>query len=198
MESFTLKIFQFFCHQLPERSLHFESEIFPLCFRCSGIYLGIFIGYVYYFISGRINKIAPDRKKGLLLTLLIIPISVDGIGNACALWNSSEMIRLISGMLFGIYLSLTLVSIPNVMKMKGKYSLNINYKDLVVPIFIGFISTYFFMNINSKLIFNFFIYAAFFGWLIAILKISLNLFDLLNIKKKLFYAFNLKNNLDAL
>lgn len=38
------------CHQMPERSLFFKGKQFPVCARCTGVFLGSIMGIVIYFI----------------------------------------------------------------------------------------------------------------------------------------------------
>ena len=41
------------CHQIPERSFHFKRKQFPLCSRCSGIFLGqiLMIALIFFKIN---------------------------------------------------------------------------------------------------------------------------------------------------
>ncbi|MBQ6825277.1 MAG: DUF2085 domain-containing protein [Clostridia bacterium] len=36
------------CHQIPERSFYYKDKQFPICARCTGAFLGYFIGAVTY------------------------------------------------------------------------------------------------------------------------------------------------------
>lgn len=36
-----------FCHQLPERSFELRGHVFPLCTRCSGMWIGITLGIAF-------------------------------------------------------------------------------------------------------------------------------------------------------
>jgi uncharacterized membrane protein len=38
------KFFSHVCHQIPEHSFIYHNFVFPVCARCTGIYLGLFIG----------------------------------------------------------------------------------------------------------------------------------------------------------
>ncbi len=165
------KIFHFFCHQIPERSLQFGGEIFPLCFRCSGIYMGIFISHLTAIVSGRLNRISPDRKIGLILILFTIPFTIDGFGNYFHWWNSSSEIKMITGVLTGIFISITLISIPNLLRKKYATDSNFFLKDLLIPILIGLATIYLFINTNSVLEFEMFVYICLIGWLIVVVNI---------------------------
>lgn len=45
--------FHALCHQLPERSFHLEGQPLAVCHRCSGIYLGFWLGLVLWPKSQR-------------------------------------------------------------------------------------------------------------------------------------------------
>ncbi len=36
-----------YCHQLPERSYHLMGHVFPLCTRCTGMWIGITLGVAF-------------------------------------------------------------------------------------------------------------------------------------------------------
>jgi uncharacterized membrane protein len=87
------------CHQRPDRS--FQAFGYPLavCARCSGIYLGAFLGLlVYPFRRGfevlKLPKIAT-------LALVSTPIAIDAAGNLLGFWNSGQVFRLATGLFWG-------------------------------------------------------------------------------------------------
>ncbi len=190
METIIAKqIFDFFCHQIPERSLQFNGEVFPVCFRCSGIYIGIFISYLSVIVSKRFNKISPNRKTGLLLVFLTIPLVIDGFGNYFKMWNSSGEIRMITGLLLGIFISITLISIPNLLKKTDVANSNLLIKDLLVPAAIGVVTINLFTNTNSLMVFRLFVYIVLIGWLIVFANILS--FVLETIKKNLVLTYQI-------
>lgn len=38
------------CHQMPERSFFIRGKQFPVCARCTGVFLGNIAAYVMFFI----------------------------------------------------------------------------------------------------------------------------------------------------
>ncbi len=97
--------FSFICHQLPERSFFLFNEKLAVCARCTGIYLSALLGVVIY----------PLRRPKVKLWMLIIasaPIVLDGgtqlLGNITQLgwWNSTNLLRITSGGLFGFVAAL--------------------------------------------------------------------------------------------
>ena len=166
-----IKYFNFFVTKFRKDHCNLEVKLFPLCFRCSGIYLGIFISHLVVSVSGRFNKISPSRKMGLILILLTIPFALDGFGNYFHWWNSSSEIKMITGVLTGIFISITLISIPNLLRKKYAADSNFFLKDLLIPILIGLVTIYLFINTNSVLVFKMFVYICLIGWLIVVINI---------------------------
>lgn len=86
--------YMFFCHQLPERSFFFKGHPFPLCARCTGILIGYFIGLIYIFFFKDLHIV--------LELLLIVPLIIDGTGQYLGYFRSTNIRRLITGILAGI------------------------------------------------------------------------------------------------
>jgi uncharacterized membrane protein len=81
----------FGCHQSVNRTIHLRSRPLPLCARCLGIYLGVFLSF---FIS--LIHIFPFY----VYLLLAIPLLIDGIGQKKKLWVSTNSRRFFTGLLF--------------------------------------------------------------------------------------------------
>lgn len=86
--------YMFFCHQLPERSFFIKGHQFPLCARCTGIFLGYILGIPYILFVKNINVII-----GLIL---MIPLLIDGTGQYLGYFVSTNNRRFITGILAGI------------------------------------------------------------------------------------------------
>ncbi len=85
------------CHQRIERSFMFNENSMPFCSRCTAIWLGVVIGIgftVFY-------RVTLDEKFLLFLLLCLSPIAVDGFGQVIGLWESSNLVRVITGLLAG-------------------------------------------------------------------------------------------------
>ena len=90
-------IFSFLCHQNPARSFFIDEMLLPLCQRCTGLYVGMGISFIWLLINRY-------DKKGLL------PRSVIYINIACILimgifgyhlLDPGPGWRLWSGLIFG-------------------------------------------------------------------------------------------------
>lgn len=129
----TQHIFYCFCHQIAERSPQFEGEIFPVCFRCAGIYLGIFASYSNYFLSKKIISLPHSLKEIILLSLLMLPILIDGMGNFFSIWHSDPIIRSITGLFAGIFLSIILIPFFKLTGPgKNKSNVHTDFKKLFI------------------------------------------------------------------
>ncbi|HZG73408.1 MAG TPA: DUF2085 domain-containing protein [Chondromyces sp.] len=98
------------CHQLPERSLTAGGHLLPVCARDTGIYIGLFSSLFYLMITKKYKSNAiPDVKTSLLLFLLLFPLMIDGFGSYLGLFESNNLRRIITGLLFGLPLPFFLV-----------------------------------------------------------------------------------------
>ena len=87
-----------FCHQISERSLYLNGNQMPFCSRCTAIWFGLAIGLaIMIFYSIKLND------KFLLIVILgILPLGIDGIGQLIGLWDSTNLIRVITGLITGV------------------------------------------------------------------------------------------------
>lgn len=86
------------CHQKAERSLFLNGNEMPFCTRCTGIWLGIALGLglmVFYILE-------LNEKFLAIILISLVPIGIDGVGQLVGLWESENIIRLITGLLAGI------------------------------------------------------------------------------------------------
>ena len=82
----------FGCHNLCDRSFKIKNYYFPICARCTGIYIGIYFSVLkfvfnYHFVYS---------------ILLMIPLLIDGLYQRYTKYKSNNLKRVISGTLFGI------------------------------------------------------------------------------------------------
>jgi uncharacterized membrane protein len=86
------------CHQQATRSLFLNGNQMPYCTRCTAIWLGIAIGLV--FITFFVLELSGIFVASFLLGL--IPIGIDGIGQLLGFWESTNLIRFLTGLPAGI------------------------------------------------------------------------------------------------
>lgn len=88
------------CHQIPERSFFIRGYQLPVCARCTGIIIGYFFAITLWFIW----------SPGWYIAFLLIPLTLDGVTQYVQWRTSNNILRLVTGVLFG-YSVLTLLFI---------------------------------------------------------------------------------------
>lgn len=89
----------FICHKKPERSFFYRGKQFPICSRCTGIFIGYIIGIIIIILSFLFNYQIP---KPQYLFILITPMAIDGTMQFLTSYESTNIKRLITGILSGI------------------------------------------------------------------------------------------------
>jgi uncharacterized membrane protein len=104
------------CHRIDLRSFHMNGREFPLCARCSGMYLGAVLGLVYQMFQGRKGGM-PSLKAFLVLGVLLMAFGIDGLNSylhffpkAPSLYEPNNWLRLLTGT--GLGLGLAAVVLP--------------------------------------------------------------------------------------
>lgn len=82
----------FGCHCREDRSFHYKNKKFPICARCTGELIGIILSiFSYYFYSPSI----------VVSICIMIPMLIDGFSQLLTKYESNNIKRLITGLLFG-------------------------------------------------------------------------------------------------
>lgn len=87
----------YICHRKPERSFHIKGYQFPVCARCTGLYLGIILFFIFYFILG----VEHNLFLLFLSVVLVIPCLVDGLTQRYGNRLSNNSLRFVTGLLAG-------------------------------------------------------------------------------------------------
>ena len=88
-----LKIF-FMCHCRADRSFFFKGKQFPICARCTGQLIGLILGIIIAF---KIKDLS-----WFYIVLLMLPLIIDGVTQLLTKYESNNIKRVITGILFGI------------------------------------------------------------------------------------------------
>ncbi|HEY8930600.1 MAG TPA: DUF2085 domain-containing protein [Mucilaginibacter sp.] len=91
------------CHQKPERSFFWKGKQFPVCARCTGLYVG--------YISFPLFNFELIYLNSLIALLLVIPTMVDGLIQAKYGILSTNIRRFITGTAAGVGLMAIIVNI---------------------------------------------------------------------------------------
>jgi uncharacterized membrane protein len=101
------------CHQIDLRSFHLGVRSLPLCARCSGMYLGAALTFVYYIVRGRGRAgLMPTKPLIAILVLFFMAWAIDGSNSYLhffpgvkGLYEPNNTLRLITGSLLGILMT---------------------------------------------------------------------------------------------
>ncbi len=97
----------FICHRLPERTFKIRNHYFPVCSRCTGIYIGAFSYYIFvYFVYVQYNIAVI-----LAAILMVLPTFSDGLTQFFGFRKSSNVLRFSTGLIAGIGLGVLVKSI---------------------------------------------------------------------------------------
>jgi len=83
-----------YCHSMPERSFFWKGKKFPVCARCTGIHFGFLSFVLFLFNFIQINF--------FLSLALFLPTYIDGLTQAFLNIESTNLRRVITGILSGI------------------------------------------------------------------------------------------------
>jgi len=83
------------CHQQEDRSFFLNENQMPFCARDVGLLAGAVAGLAAFILLGR-------RVPWAWLLALLVPVAVDGVAQAIADYESSNVLRLTTGIIAGI------------------------------------------------------------------------------------------------
>lgn len=97
------------CHCRPDRSFFFRGRQFPVCARCTGVLLGMVLSLLTF----------PLWAPPVWLSLLgLLPMLADGVIQQLTRYESRNVRRLWTGLLFGFALAgLFLLSVQGVCRL---------------------------------------------------------------------------------
>jgi uncharacterized membrane protein len=101
------------CHQKSERSFFLNGNQLPFCSRCTAIWIGLLIGVSLILFY----QIDLNERFMLLIILSLVPIGVDGTGQLFGFWESSNLSRVITGLIVGIPIGCAIGMISDELKI---------------------------------------------------------------------------------
>jgi len=90
--------FRALCHGIPQRCLELWRVPMPICARCTAIYAGSLAGILLFLVLPRIQ--AHLARKILLIAA--VPMFIDGITQLAMLRESTNLLRIETGLLAGM------------------------------------------------------------------------------------------------
>ncbi|TKJ28916.1 MAG: hypothetical protein CEE40_10350 [Chloroflexi bacterium B3_Chlor] len=109
------------CGRIPDHSLHLADRQLPLCARCTGTFTGALLGFTGLLLlgKGKAAQMPPARVLGLLIGFIIL-MAIDGLNsylslltNTLQLYQPHNFLRLLTGTLHGVALSIIVFPIFN-------------------------------------------------------------------------------------
>ncbi len=89
------------CHQLVSRSFVIDGVPFAVCYRCTGIFLGLVFGVLALpLLRNRLVDFAHQERLWVLAAML--PAAVDWGGDVLGLWANTVGTRFVTGLWFGV------------------------------------------------------------------------------------------------
>jgi uncharacterized membrane protein len=101
----------FVCHQRPDRSFRTGGVVWPVCARCTGIYVGAALGSVTAILVARRHRWTTFvRRARAFLTLAALPTVATLALEVIAGFASSNAVRGLAGIPLGTAIAWTLVT----------------------------------------------------------------------------------------
>ncbi len=86
------------CHQQADRSFFLNGNQMPFCSRCTAIWIGFTIGLVLLCFF----TVSLDERFIFIIIISLVPLGIDGIGQLLGFWESTNIIRVLTGLITGI------------------------------------------------------------------------------------------------
>lgn len=83
----------FGCHSRDDRSFYFQGLKFPICARCTGEAAGIFCAIILLWFW---------QPAFIAICIMLLPLIVDGTVQKLTTYESNNLRRFVTGILFGI------------------------------------------------------------------------------------------------
>lgn len=89
--------FRALCHGIPSRCLDIWNVPMPICARCAAIYVGLLAGILLFMMLPRVHAHLARR----ILAFAVIPMFIDGVTQLAMLRESTNLLRIETGLLAG-------------------------------------------------------------------------------------------------
>lgn len=95
-------LFRLFCHGIPRRCLTLWDVPMPICARCTAVYAGFLAGLLLFLVMPWIE----ERLLRVALYVASAPLIIDGVTQALRLRESTNSLRLATGLAAGVSLGM--------------------------------------------------------------------------------------------
>lgn len=97
-----MNIGSYICHRKPERTFKIRGKYFPVCSRCTGMYLGAFL----YFALVYWIYMCYNWQIIILALFIVLPTFTDGLTQLLFRRESTNTLRFSTGVFAGIGLGI--------------------------------------------------------------------------------------------
>lgn len=99
-------LFRLMCHGRVERCLELFGAPMPICARCTGIYAGLLVGILAFWAVPLLR----ERVMRGVAFAATVPLAVDGLTQATGLRESTNGLRIATGLVAGLAFGLWILS----------------------------------------------------------------------------------------
>jgi uncharacterized membrane protein len=99
-------LFRLLCHGIATRCLTLWGTPMPICARCTGVYAGLLGGLLVFWVLPRLR----ERVMRRIAFAAVVPLAVDGLTQLVRLRESTNVLRLETGVLAGLAFGLWVLS----------------------------------------------------------------------------------------
>lgn len=99
-------LFRMLCHGRVERCIPLFGVPMPICARCAGIYLGLLGGLALF----RLIPLLRERLMRGIAIAAVVPLAVDGLTQLAGLRESTNALRIATGVIAGLAFGLWVLS----------------------------------------------------------------------------------------
>lgn len=142
------------CHQLPEKSIFIEGKQLPVCARDTGIYFGSLISLFFILLSRRrrSNSI-PVPYISFTFVFFMLLMGVDAVSSYIGFRETTNSIRLLTGLLVGISLPLFMypILIDNLLEEHDEEHILKSWYELLLLLFLVISSYLLILYFNVQL-----------------------------------------------
>ncbi len=97
-----LRITSYLCHQQPSRCFFIGEQMLPLCARCTGIYTGFLIAFLFLWITALKKKFLHFSKKvSVISSIFLFILLIEGFLSSKEILTAGNNIRFLLGLLGG-------------------------------------------------------------------------------------------------
>lgn len=98
--------FRLLCHGFPHRSYALFDVAMPICARCVGVYAGLLGGLALFPLLSKLS----EKAMRVAAFVAVMPLAIDGLTQLTGLRESTNDLRVVTGLLAGMAFGLWVLS----------------------------------------------------------------------------------------